>query len=562
MFSHRVLVVGGGLAGLRAAIEARKSGEVAMISKVHPIRSHSVSAQGGINAALANLDAGDSWQQHAFDTIKGSDYLADQDAVEILCKEAVERVCELDHWGTPFSRLDDGRIAQRPFGGAGSPRCCYAADRTGQALLHTLFEQIHREPITFYNEWLVTDLVVHENRCRGVLAINLLDGEMHGFEAEAVIFATGGYGRVYRNTTNSLINTGSGIGMAYRAGVAIEDMEFVQFHPTTLLGSNILISEAARGEGGHLLNPAGKRFMQDYAPASAELAPRDIVARAMQTEINEGRCFEGGFLHLDLRPIGAKDIMARLPGILELADSFAGVDAIKEPIPVQPGQHYSMGGISVDEDGKSTVEGFYAAGECCCTSVHGANRLGGNSLLETLVFGKRAGQSAAVSAAGKQRSSNGALLDQALEQARGRLAELRKRDQGEPRFRLLEELRTVMTEKVGIFRNEAQLSEGLQAIRELKSRYKKVCLGDTGKNFNIDIFNTLELENMLSISEVIAAGALARKESRGSHYRTDFPRRDDANWLTHTFACCSEDGPQLTYDSPTITDFQPQAREY
>jgi succinate dehydrogenase / fumarate reductase flavoprotein subunit len=562
MFSHEVLVVGGGLAGLRAAMEASKTARVAALSKIHPTRSHSVSAQGGINAALGNADPDDSWERHSYDTIKGSDYLADQTAVEILCREAAERVYEMDTWGTPFSRLGNGRIAQRPFGGAGSPRTCYASDRTGLALLHTLFEQCHRTPIRFYDEWTVVELIVDEGRCRGVVALELLTGRVEAFKADAVIFATGGYGRVYAKTTNSLTSTGSGIGLAYRAGVPLEDMEFVQFHPTTLFGTNILITEGARGEGGYLLNSLGRRFMEDYAPSTMELAPRDVVARAIHAEVQEGRGFEGGYVHLDIRHLGAARIMQRLPGIWEIARNFAGIDATSEPIPIQEGQHYSMGGICVDENGRSPLAGFYAAGECSCVSVHGANRLGGNSLLETLVFGKRVGRSAAVFARGLAGQDSAAAVQSALGRAEARIEELKKRESGYARSGILKELQRTMTEKAGILRDEQGLREGLDKIHELKDMYGTVCVGDRGSTFNFDLQGTLELEQMLDVGHAILLGALQRRESRGSHSRTDHAKRDDASWLKHTIARYAEDGPVLGYEPPVITKYQPAERKY
>jgi len=389
MIEHDIIVIGGGLAGLRAAIEAKKKGaDVAIISKVYPIRSHSGAAQGGINASLG-LD--DSWESHALDTVKGSDYLADQDTVEILCREAPERVIEMENWGTNFSRTDDGNIAQRPFGGAGFPRTCYAGDRTGHDLLHTLYEQVLRAGIRIYSEWLVTRLIVDKDSCAGFVAMNTADSKLESFRSKATILATGGYGRIYQRSTNAIINRGFGISLAYTAGVPLQDMEFVQFHPTTLLGTNILITEGARGEGGYLYNKDHERFMENYAANAMELAPRDIVARAIQTEIDEGRGFPGGYVQLDITHLGKKTINERLPGIRQIAIDFAGVDPVNEPIPVQPGQHYSMGGVSSNRDGQTPVKGLYAVGECACISVHGANRLGGNSLLDTVVFGKRAG---------------------------------------------------------------------------------------------------------------------------------------------------------------------------
>ena len=394
MITHDILIIGGGLTGLSAVMKCDPDLSTAIISKVHPLRSHSVAAQGGINAAMGNNPEGkdDTWEKHAFDTIKGSDYLADQDAAELLCQEATSAIFELEHLGVPFSRFPDCVIAQRPFGGAGFPRTCYAADRTGQMILHTLYEQCLHKKVKFYDECLVTNLVVKDGKCLGVVAYDLATGRIIPFKARAVIFATGGYGRVYLRSTNAFINLGSGIGMAYRAGIPLKDMEFVQFHPTSLYGKNILITEGARGEGGYLLNNKGKRFMAEYASSAMELAPRDIVARAIQTEIDEGNGFENQYVHLDLRHLGKEKIMKRLPGIREICLYFGGLDPIDSPIPIQPAQHYSMGGIDVDKTCASQVEGFYAAGECACVSVHGANRLGGNSLLDAVVFGTITGE--------------------------------------------------------------------------------------------------------------------------------------------------------------------------
>jgi succinate dehydrogenase / fumarate reductase flavoprotein subunit len=556
MFGHDIVIVGGGLAGLRAALAA-KSADVAVISKVHPLRSHSVSAQGGINAALGKNDR---WEDHAFDTIKGSDYLADQDAVEVLCREAPARVIEMEHWGTLFSRVD-GRIAQRPFGGAGYPRTAYAEDRTGHHLLHTMYEQALKNGIKVYSEWLVTRLVVDNGRCVGVVGYNIASGEIAGFQAKAVIFATGGYGRIYKRSTNSVINTGFGCAVAYRGGVALEDMEFVQFHPTTLYGTNILITEGARGEGGFLINRNMERFMQRYSPHMLELAPRDIVARAIQTEINEGRGFEGGFVYLELMHIGGRNIKERLPGIRQIAIDFANIDPIEKPIPVQPGQHYSMGGIASDKTCGTAVPGFYACGECSCISVHGANRLGGNSLLETVVFGKIAGENARDYVKTKDFEAP-AAIENAVKWESDKISELLKRKEGEAFYTIRDELRTVMDEKVGIFREEQNLKAASEKLSELKVRFRSVYVRNKGTVFNQELVNALELEGMLDIGQIICLGALARRESRGSHYRTDFPARDDTNWLRHTLAMFTPDGPQIEYKPVNITIYQPKAREY
>lgn len=407
MIYHEAIVVGGGLAGLRAAIELNRNNvRVAIISKVHPIRSHSVAAQGGINASLGNHPRGlyDNWEKHAFDTVKGSDYLADQDAVIRMTKEAAERIYEMEHWGCPFSRTSEGKIAQRPFGGAGFPRTCYAADKTGHALLHTLYQQIikfkqaaERKEITIYEEWLVTDLVVEDGICVGVIALDIVSGRLEAFQSGAVIFATGGAGRIYGRSTNALINTGMGMAIPYWTGVPLKDMEFIQFHPTTLLGKNILITEGCRGEGGYLLNNKGERFLEKYndSKKDMEVAPRDIISRNIMYEIMAGGGFDNSYVHLDLTHLGEEKIAKRLPGIRDASMEFVGVDPVTAPIPIQPGQHYTMGGIDCNTECETSIKGFYAAGEAACVSVHGANRLGGNSLLDTIVFGAIAGSNAA-----------------------------------------------------------------------------------------------------------------------------------------------------------------------
>lgn len=554
---------------MRAAVSAMPA-DVAVISKVHPLRSHSVAAQGGINAALGSDD---KWEDHAFDTIKGSDYLADQDAVELLCKDAPARVIEMEHWGALFSRTDEGKIALRPFGGAGFPRTAYAEDRTGHHLLHTMYEQTLKNGIKVYEEWLVTRLVKtphtptphlnagNKGRCAGVIGYNMANGEIAGFSAKAVIFATGGFGRVYKRSTNSVIKTGSGCAVAYRAGAALEDMEFVQFHPTTLFDTNILITEGARGEGGILTNKNGERFMKRYSPHLLELAPRDIVARAIQTEINEGRGFGNEYVHLELMHLGPKKIKERLPGIRLIAMDFANIDPVSEPIPVQPGQHYSMGGIESNKNCETSIPGLYACGECSCISIHGANRLGGNSLLETIVFGKIAGENAKNYANLVDFEKPG-IVEKAVEDESKRISELLGRKDGEAFFIIRDELKNVLDEKAGIFRNEANLKAALEKIKELKNRYMRVYVRSKDTVFNQELANVIELEGMLDIAEAICIGALARKESRGSHYRLDYPDRDDANWLKHTLVTLTPDGPRVDYKPVNITLYPPKPREY
>jgi len=565
LFAHDILVIGGGLAGLRAALEAKKAGmDVAVLSKVHPLRSHSVAAQGGVNAALGNIPAPieDTWENHAFDTIKGSDYLADQDAVEVMCREGIERVIEMEHWGTLFSRTEDGKIAQRPFGGAGFPRTCYAADRTGHNLLHVLYEQVTGLRIPVYEEWHALSLVVDEGRCIGVLAFPLFEERTVPIRAEATILATGGYGRIYLRSTNATINTGRGCYLAYQVGVPLEDMEFVQFHPTSLFGTNILITEGARGEGGYLVNVKGERYMERHAPHLMELGPRDIVARATQREIDEGRGFEGQYIHLDLRHLGREKIMDHLPGIRQIAMDFAGIDPILNPIPIQPAQHYSMGGIPTNVDGETPLSGLYAAGECACVSVHGANRLGGNSLLETLVLGARAGRKAASNVKGEKEGFNPLAFQKQSETFQSSLRERSSGKGEESCFRLRGELKTVMTNQVGIFRRESDLLSANEKIKELKERFGRIGIKQKKLAFNNEWIQYLELEGMLHVAEVITEGALARKESRGSHFRTDYPERDDEHWLRHTLAHKTPEGARLEYKEVTITNYPPKERTY
>lgn len=565
MISHDILVVGGGLAGLRAAVEAKFQGlDCAIISKVHPLRSHSIAAQGGMNAPLANAPDGkdDSIEKHTFDTIKGSDYLADQDAVEIMCSEAANTVYEMEHWGTPFSRFSDGKIAQRPFGGADFPRTCYAADRTGHVLLHTLYEQAVKLGVKVYEERTVVSLGINNGHFAGVVTLNLLSAEFEVFEAKACIFAAGGYGRVYLRSTNALINTGSGIAVCYRAGVPIKDLEFVQFHPTSLFSTNILITEGARGEGGMLFNAKGERFMERYAAEKTELAPRDIVARAIQTEIDEGRGFEGGYVHLDLRHLGKKRILERLPAIRDIAIDFADIDPIEKPIPILPAQHYSMGGISTNEKVETEVSGLFAAGECACVSVHGANRLGGNSLLETIVFGKIAGKEAAHHVLASYGRGDKEILNDELKRIEGKSRTFLKREKGKLLSHAREELRKLMTEKVGIFRDGKSLKDAASKIDELKGELKELYIGEANNGANRNLAKAFEFEGMLDLAEIITKGAISRTESRGSHFRRDYPRRDDDNWLKHTIARFTEKGPTFEYSEVKITRYEPKERKY
>jgi succinate dehydrogenase / fumarate reductase flavoprotein subunit len=553
--SHDVLIIGAGLTGMRAAIEIAPGLDVAVLSKVHPVRSHSGAAQGGINAALREED---SWEDHAFDTVKGSDYLGDQDAIETMCREAPSDIRQMEQWGVIFSRADDERIAQRPFGGAGYPRTCYAADRTGHALLHAMYEQVLKRGVRVYEEWFLTALIVEDGECQGVIALDIPTGELITCRAKAVVFATGGYGRVYRTSSNGLVNTGDGMAVAFRAGAPLMDMEFVQFHPTTLKSNGVLITEGSRGEGGILINAKGERFMDKYAPHAMELASRDVVSRAEQTEIHEGRGVDGCVL-LDLRHLGREKILERLPQIRDLAIKFAGTDPIEVPIPVRPGAHYSMGGIQADKNGATPLPGLFAAGECACVSVHGANRLGGNSLLETIVFGRRTGAEVNRFVGGRPMPTPS---DRTLAAERDRIEALRARGGGERAWELREELGRTMNRDVGVFRTRERLLEAVRQTARVRARAANLWVMDKSRTFNTDLTEALELQNVVDLAQTIAAGALGREESRGAHYRQDFPRRDDAKWMKHTIAHYGDDGPRLSHADVTVTRYEPMERTY
>ncbi len=563
MLTYDVLIVGSGGAGLYAALKSRieEDLQVAVLTKVYPTRSHTSAAQGGVNAALANKDSTDTWEQHWFDTVKGSDYLADQEAAELMCREAPEVIREMEHWGCPFDRTKAGKIAQRPFGGASKPRACYAEDKIGHVMLHTLYEQGLRHGVNYFNEWVTLSLIHNGQRCLGVNALNTRTGQLHTIQAKAVILATGGYGRVYWNrTSNAYGNTGDGAALAYRAGLPLKDMEFVQFHPTGLRRTGILMSEGARGEGAYLLNALGERFMSRYAPDKMELAPRDLISRAIETEVREGRGGPDAEVFLDLTHLGMERILQRLPQIRQLCIGFEGIDPIEEPIPIKPTAHYSMGGIHTDINGLSPIEGIYAAGESGCVSVHGANRLGGNSLLDILVFGRRAGNHALEYA---RQNDFQPMITNPLATAEARIQKLMDGESQERTADIRREMGNLMAEKAGIYRVAADLKQAVAGLAELKVRFKRLKVRDKSKIFNTELVAALELENMLDVAEVISQGALERVESRGAHYREDFPKRDDKNWLKHTMATKgSDDRPILDFKPVTISRFQPEERTY
>ena len=574
------IIVGAGGAGLMAALQATKglspSGtvpKIAVLSKLYPTRSHTGTAQGGIGAALGNMEP-DKWEWHMFDTVKGGDYLVDQDAAEVMCREAVETVYELEHMGLPFSRTPDGKIAQRPFGGhtkefgkAPVKRACYAADRTGHMILQTVYQQCIKQGVTFFNEFHVLELLMNEGAACGVVAVEIATGELHTFHAKAVLFATGGSGRMYKITSNALTLTGDGMAVVYRAGLPLEDMEFFQFHPTGIYKMGILITEAARGEGGILRNSSGERFMERYAPTLKDLAPRDMVSRAIYKEVREGRGIGGGdYVHLDLTHLDAKVIHEKLPDITDFVETYMGIDPVKQPIPVQPTAHYAMGGIPTNpnaevirDENRTVVPGLYAAGECACVSVHGANRLGTNSLVDIIVFGRRGGKALGEFA---QKAQLRPLPADPERRTRERIERAHSGSGKESVAGIREELQAEMMDKAGVFRVEPDLKKMLEIVAALKARYKSVRLQDRGNKFNMELLEAFELEHLLELSEVTVACALARRESRGAHSREDFPKRDDANFLKHTLATNEGGRVALKYKPVSITRFQPQERKY
>ena len=571
-FQHDVVIVGAGLAGLRAAVEVTGHGDVALISKVYPTRSHSGAAQGGIAAALGNEEP-DSWEWHMYDTVKGGDFLTDQDAAEVLAKDALRAVYELEHMGVPFNRTAQGAIAQRAFGGHAADfgqrpvkRACHAADRTGRVILDTLYGQAIRKGIKVYEEFQLLDLITRDNRITGLVAYELATGDIHTFHTRVILLATGGFGKVFKTTSNCFANTGDGVYLAYRAGIPLEDMEFVQFHPTGIYGLGVLISEAARGEGGILRNGKGERFMERYAPSLKDLAPRDMVSRAITEEIRAGRGIDGqDFVHLDLTHLGKERLAEKLSDISSFVRIYLGIDANKDPIPVQPTCHYMMGGIPTNLDGQvlnkdqNVFQGLYAAGECACVSVHGANRLGCNSLLDLVVFGRRAGRKIVEDL---PRLLRVPLFEKPEEGTARKIKQIMERKKGERVSVLRQEMQKVMTEYCTVFRNGQGMGKALETIRDLKRRYEAVVVDNRGRCFNTDLLEALELESLLHLAETIVVSAVAREESRGAHYREDFPERDDAQWLKHTLVQKTANGPRLFYKPVTVTRFEPKPRVY
>ncbi|HEY2259925.1 MAG TPA: FAD-binding protein [Solirubrobacteraceae bacterium] len=562
MPSQDVLIIGAGLAGQRAALAAAQAGaSVAIISKVHPVRSHSVAAAGGINAAL---NPEDTWESHAFDTIKGSDYLGDQDAIEIMCREAPGEILWLEHAGVTFHRNETGHLGTRAFGGASAARTYYVADITGHAILHVLYEQLMKygDQIDRYEEWFTTDLLQDDDgRCTGAVCRNLRDGDLQVFNAKTVILASGGAGQAYKPTTNGLIVTGDGIAQAYRIGARLMDMEMIQYHPTTLAGNGLLITEGARGEGAWLLNAEGERFMEKYAPNKLELASRDVVSRAEQTEINEGRGFPDGTVALDITKVPRRRTLEALREIVNIGRDFAGVDITREPIRIHPGQHYIMGGVKTDIDGQTNIPGLYAAGEVACVSVHGGNRLGANSLLDTLIFGRRSGEHAARQAMHMPMPNTHASR---VEKTEAAIRDIINRPEGGRRVAAIkDELGETMNQYVAVFRDEDGLQKAHEIVRRLKEEAPKASIDDRGTVFNQDVIGAIELGYMLDCAEATVVAALERKESRGAQFRTDFPERNDDEWLKHVDVMANGDEvPTVSYSPVTITKWEPQERTY
>src|SRR5450759_2601935 len=589
-----VIIVGGGGAGLMAALNASKGSKTAVLSKLYPSRSHTGAAQGGIGAALGNLEE-DHPDWHTYDTVKGSDWLGDQDAIEFMCQEAVQTVYDLEHMGLPFSRTPDGRIAQRPFGGHTNNvtgksvrRSCYAADRTGHMILQTVFQQCIRNGITFYNEYQVMDLLLTNGAVAGVVAVELLTGEIHVFRSKAVIFTTGGFGRIWEITSNAYAYTGDGVAVTVRRGIPAEDMEFFQFHPTGIYKLGILITEAVRGEGGVLINGLGERFMERYAPQAKDLASRDVISRAIYLELKENRGINGGrFMYLDTRAetvnkyaeidgrtqpdgtpyrVTSQEILSKIPDITDFCRTYLGVDPAVQPIPIQPTAHYAMGGIPTDKLGRVVIDekgtilpGLYAAGECACVSVHGANRLGTNSLVDIIVFGKHAGLDASTYANGADMQ---ALPADPSGRTRQEIDSMVNGDGKEMVAQIGHEMRTMMFEGVGIFRTEQGLANAVEKVSELRQRFKHIKVLATGKVFNLEMLTAWELKNMLDLALITAVAAHARQESRGAHAREDFPKRDDASWMKHSLGILDGDSVQLTYKPVVITKYPPKERVY